>query len=136
MRDLPGFTRTNFTHEGVERDVYRRGTGPGVLVMHEIPGITPQVATFGLRIADAGFSVFMATLFGTPGRPLSFPYVGQQFARACIRREFRVLAANKPAHSVLTTDLIDEEGEPFRAALDRVLAFLREQLLPSGARPA
>ena len=31
-------------------------------------------------------------------------------------------------HSVLTTHLIDEEGQPTRAALDRTLAFLRAQL--------
>ncbi len=266
MSDLAGFTRTTFAHEGVARDVYRRGSGPGVLVMHEIPGITPQVATFGRRLADDGFSVFMPTLFGTPGRPLSFPYVGREFLRACIRREFHVLAAhtsspitewlralarqihaeiggrgvgavgmcltgnfaltlalddilrapvlsqpslpfsvgearrrglhlskeglarlqdrattqglrilglrfqgdplcpperfetlrrdlgeafegieipseagnpegNQPAHSVLTTDLIDAEGEPTRAALDRVLRFLHEELTEGEPAP-
>ena len=32
------------------------------------------------------------------------------------------------AHSVLTTDLVDREGHPTRAALERVLAFFDEQL--------
>lgn len=33
------------------------------------------------------------------------------------------------AHSVLTTDLVDEAGHPTRVAADRTLAFLRERLL-------
>lgn len=33
-------------------------------------------------------------------------------------------------HSVLTTDLIDEPGEPTREALDAVLALLKAKLLP------
>jgi dienelactone hydrolase len=37
----------------------------------------------------------------------------------------------KPAHSVLTNHLIDETGEPTREALERTLAFLKEQLMPA-----
>jgi dienelactone hydrolase len=263
MSMLEGFTESSFNHDGVERTLYRRGHGPGIIVMHEIPGITPQVAHFGRRIADAGFSVVMPDLFGTPGKPLSVPYIAGQLARACISREFHVLASHasspitdwlralcrqihseiggrgvgaigmcltgnfalalamdpclmapvlsqpslpfpmgperraalhlspsglaclkrrvredqvrvlglrfngdpmcpperfetlrrelgnafegieidaahanpdaaKPAHSVVTTHLIDEEGQPTRAALDRVIAFFGEQLRPGG----
>ena len=91
---LEGFTVAPMTLDGVERDVYRRGTGPGVIVMHEIPGITPTVARFARIVADAGFSVLMPNLFGTPGRPMSMPYAAGQLARACINREFSVFAAN------------------------------------------
>jgi hypothetical protein len=34
----------------------------------------------------------------------------------------------KPPHSVMTTQLIDREGEPTKAALNQVLRFLRERL--------
>jgi hypothetical protein len=34
-----------------------------------------------------------------------------------------------PAHSVLTNHLIDAAGQPTREALDRTLAFLKEQLV-------
>jgi dienelactone hydrolase len=61
--------------------------------MSEMPGITPAVAAFAERVASAGFSVFMPQLFGTPGRPLSPAYVAESFARICISREFRMLAA-------------------------------------------
>jgi len=33
-------------------------------------------------------------------------------------------------HGVLTTDLVDQPGEPTRRALDRVLEFLAERLRP------
>jgi dienelactone hydrolase len=35
----------------------------------------------------------------------------------------------RTAHSVVTVDLVDEEGHPTRAALERVLGFFRERLL-------
>lgn len=91
---LPGFTETTFTHDGTTRTVYRRGTGPGVVIMPEIPGITPPVAAFAARVAEAGFTTFTASLFGTPGKPMTPLYVAEQITRACISREFSVLAAN------------------------------------------
>lgn len=91
---LDGFETTTFSHAGQPRTVYRRGAGPAVLVMHEIPGITPEVARFARRVADAGFRVYLPHLFGTPGRPLSLGYAGAGILRACILREFHVLARN------------------------------------------
>jgi dienelactone hydrolase len=90
---LEGFSRSSFEHEGEARPVFRAGQGPAVVVIHEIPGITPEVAAFARRVAEAGFSVYLPELFGTPGKPFSLPYVAQQMARACIAREFHVLAS-------------------------------------------
>jgi len=92
---LEGFTTETFVHEGKERVVYRRGSGPGVVVIHEIPGITPEVARFGRLCADAGFTVKVPWMFGTPGKPLSPAYALGQMARACVSKEFKVLAANE-----------------------------------------
>jgi dienelactone hydrolase len=89
---LDGFESSSFTHDGVTRTLYRRGIGPGVVIVHEIPGITPEVAGFGRRVADAGFTAVLPNLFGTPGKPFSNSYMLGQMARACISREFHVLA--------------------------------------------
>ena len=90
---LDGFRQTEFQHDGTRYPVHRGGTGPGVVVMHEIPGITPQVAEFAERVVDAGFHVALPELFGTRGRPISGGYIAGQMARACISREFHVLAS-------------------------------------------
>jgi dienelactone hydrolase len=92
---LEGFEETTFAHDGATRTVFRRGKGPGVVVMHEIPGIYPAVTEFATRVADAGFTVAMPHLFGDVGRPLSGGYLGGSMLRACISREFRVLAARE-----------------------------------------
>lgn len=89
---LDGFDSFGFTHEGTRRDVYTRGEGPGVVVMHEVPGITPQVAGFAERVADEGFTAFVPHMFGTPGQPISSGYVLGQIVQCCVRREFHVLA--------------------------------------------
>lgn len=91
--DLEGFSVSTMTFDDRARDVYRRGKGPGVIVMHEAPGITPEVARFGRTLADAGFTVFMPTLFGTPGREFSAVYTLESFASVCVRREIHMFAA-------------------------------------------
>jgi len=91
---LSGFDESAFTHAGVSFPVYRTGAGPGVVIIHEIPGITPQVARFARRVADAGFTVVLPELFGIAGRRLSVGYLADSVARVCVRREFHVLARN------------------------------------------
>jgi dienelactone hydrolase len=95
MTTIPGFTTTELTFLGKTRTVYRAGTGPAVIVMNEVPGITPEVARFARWVAEAGFSVWMPQFLGTPLRPISPGYVAQSLARVCISREFRLLAANE-----------------------------------------
>ena len=67
---IDGFDRRSFRHDGLERDVYWAGAGPAVVVVHEIPGMHPGVIAFGRRLVDAGFSAYLPSLFGTPGRPM------------------------------------------------------------------
>jgi dienelactone hydrolase len=95
MTDVPGFTRQVLTFDGKTKDVFWAGSGPGVIVMSEVPGITPQVAGFAQRVVDAGFTVFMPHLFGEDMRPLDRGYAIRTILRNCISREFRVLAANE-----------------------------------------
>jgi dienelactone hydrolase len=93
---LEGFEVTPFTSSGGStRDVYRTGTGPAVIVIHEVPGITPPVAVFGQKIADRGMTAVLPNLFGTPGRPMTIPYALSSFARACVSSEFTILATNR-----------------------------------------
>ncbi len=68
---LDDFDRDTFTSRGVTHPVYRKGSGPGVVVVTEVPGITPQVADFARRVVDDGFTVAMPDLFGDAGRPMA-----------------------------------------------------------------
>ena len=51
----------------ITKTVYVAGTGPAVIVMHEMPGISPHVARFARWVRDAGFTVYMPSLFGRDG---------------------------------------------------------------------
>lgn len=92
---LPGYTLDSFTALGVTRDLYRTGAGPAVIVLAEMPGITPKVAEFGQRVAEIGCSVAIPQLFGTPGVAPSTGAFLKSFARACISREFAVFATGR-----------------------------------------
>lgn len=93
--ELSDFTARRMAPLGLEKTVYVAGEGPGVIVMHEMPGITPQVARFARRVRDAGFCVYLPVLFGTPGRPFSPGYIAGEALRMCVSREFQIFAANR-----------------------------------------
>jgi len=92
---LAGFTRSVFEHDGVERVVYSAGTGPAVIVIHEIPGLHPGVIDFGRRVVERGFHVRMPSLFGTPGKPFGVGYTIRSLVSGCVAREFTTWALNE-----------------------------------------
>ncbi|WP_273818902.1 dienelactone hydrolase family protein, partial [Providencia rettgeri] len=64
---LEDFTRRQITLDGITKTVYVAGAGPGVIVMAEMPGISPHVARFARWVRDAGLTVYMPSLFGRDG---------------------------------------------------------------------
>lgn len=95
MDPLSDFERTEATFHGESKTVYRKGTGPGVVVMAELPGITPEVADFARRVADIGCTVAMPSMFGVDGRPLSNRALLTVTPAACISKEFHALAVGR-----------------------------------------
>jgi len=91
----PDLERTEVTYDGATHPVFRGGTGPAVIVIHEIPGLYPGVVAFGRRLIAAGMTVYFPSLFGTPGREFSGGYVFGSIARACVSREFATWATHK-----------------------------------------
>jgi dienelactone hydrolase len=89
---VPGFTATTFTHEGREHELYWAGTGPAVIVIHELPGLHPGVTAFGQRLVDAGYTVYLPSLFGRPGEPFAGRELLRSWLRVCVSREFVMLA--------------------------------------------
>lgn len=102
--DLTGFERSTFTALGKTREVLRTGSGPAVIVIAEMPGITPKVLEFAQRVAGIGCTATLPVLFGTPGRdanpkahgPLgTVSYLMSSIVPPCVSREFVVWATGK-----------------------------------------
>lgn len=105
--DLATFQRSRFEHGGFAHDLYRKGQGPAVLVLTEMPGISPQVLGFADVVVAAGLSVVLPDLFGEAGRdPLAggrlaaVGYVASSISRACISEEFTAFALGTPSKAV------------------------------------
>jgi dienelactone hydrolase len=114
---LDGWARGTFTSDGWTRAVFTRGTGPGVIVIHEIPGITPRVAAFANDVAEAGFTVVMPSLVGTPGRAVSGLYGTASMIKVCVAREFTHWALHQTSPIIawlraLAADLHASAGGP------------------------
>lgn len=104
--DLSDFTRDTFTYDGKTRSIFRQGSGPAVIVIAEMPGISPKVLEFARRVVAIGCTAVVPHLFGEPGRDAdpttsgrskldSGRYLMSSIAPACISREFTVLATGK-----------------------------------------
>src|SRR5687767_16014511 len=90
---LEDFTRRDITLDSVSKIVYVAGTGPAVVVMTEMPGISPHVARFARWVRDAGFTVYMPSLFGRDGAVPDAEEAAGVFRRACVSAEFRAFGA-------------------------------------------
>jgi dienelactone hydrolase len=95
MPQLDSWTRGKHTHDGTTHATYRKGAGPGVIVIHEIPGMTPEVIGFAEEVVDAGFTVVMPHLFGEPEAPMNPVTIAKTVSRVCISREFTKLATGE-----------------------------------------
>jgi dienelactone hydrolase len=92
---LDRYDESEFEFDGLRRRVFTRGQGPGIVVMTEVPGIYEAVIEFADRLVDAGYRVYLPDLIGEAGRPFSNAYAIRSIARACIAREFHVLASRR-----------------------------------------
>lgn len=114
---LDGWKKQSFSGGGLTRDTYRRGSGPGVVVIHEVPGMTPSVIRFADDVVDAGFTVVMPSLVGDPGRDVSQGYLMQSMLKVCVAREFTTWATGESSQiagflSALARDVHEQCGGP------------------------
>ena len=88
---LAEYERFDFSDGPWTRPVFKRGAGPAVIIMHEMPGLHPLVIRFADRVAAAGMTVYLPSLFGKPGKRATAGYaMGEMFRAICVSREFHV----------------------------------------------
>ena len=119
---LDSWTPGDHRASGVRHPTYRKGRGPGVIVIHEIPGMTPKVIEFGEELVAAGYTVVMPHLFGEPERPMSPLAVVGSLRRVCVSRAFTVIATQQTSPIAgwlrsLARELHSELGGPGVGAL-------------------
>ena len=111
---LADFVSEERTFGGVTKQVFRIGArGPAVVVMHEVPGVTPNVLRLAKIVADAGYHVAVPVLFGEPGKPPDLLYDAEEVLAMCVSAEFAVWRANgsSPVVDWLRALCVDLYGE-------------------------
>ena len=90
---IPGFAEESFTAAGYTRTIFRRGTGHGVILMHELPGLTRETISFAEWISAQGYHVVLPLLFG---KALQASALGLLKSVAlCLRNEFNCFGAGR-----------------------------------------
>jgi dienelactone hydrolase len=93
---LKDYTRVDYRFGGKTYPVYKRGSGPAVIIIHEMPGLHPLVIRFADRVAASGMTVYCPSLFGVAGKTVDLPYaLTTMIGTICVRREFNVWANYK-----------------------------------------
>ncbi|MFI1441901.1 dienelactone hydrolase family protein [Streptomyces fructofermentans] len=160
----PEWRRRSFTggDEGSSRastyDCYERGTrGPGVVLLPELPGITPEVLGLGDHLVAEGYTVTIPSLFGEPGGEGTALRAAAVAARVCVSAEFRAFALNadrpvagflralardvaarRPGHGVGVVGLCFTGGFALAAAVEPAVlaAVLSQPSVPLSVSPA
>lgn len=119
---IDGWVLGRHEADGRSFDTYRRGVGPGVIIVHEIPGLTQRVIGFADEVVAAGYTVVLPHLFGRVGRPGSTAAALAMLPRLCLSREFTAFAIGRttplaPWLRSLARDLHAELGGPGVGAL-------------------
>ena len=91
---LDGWVRAPFTGGDLTYDCYRKGDGPGVMVIPEVPGISPEVLAFADHVVAAGFTVVLPSLFGVPGKKVTAGYAVAVIGKLCVAKEMRAFATD------------------------------------------
>jgi dienelactone hydrolase len=92
---LDSWTAGSHTADGITHPTYRKGSGPGVIVIHEIPGITPGVAAFAEEVVARGFTVVLPSLFGRDQAPATALETMRSIVQVCVSREFSMFALGR-----------------------------------------
>jgi dienelactone hydrolase len=95
MSLLSGWRRGAHAADGFEFPTYRDGEGPGVIVMHESPGLTPEVVRFGGELVGEGFTVVMPHFFGSAHEAPRRAEAARVIPRLCVGREFSMVATGR-----------------------------------------
>lgn len=117
---LADFATDTFCHDDMIHRYYRLGSGPAVVVIAEIPGITPKVIEFARRVVGAGCTVYLPSLFGTDGADSTThgpSVLVKSLVKVCVSREFTILATGRSSPVVrwlraLAAKAHDECGGP------------------------
>jgi dienelactone hydrolase len=91
MSVMHGWEPGEHTASDVTHPTYRKGTGPGVVVISEIPGITEDVVTFAEEVVAQGHTVVLPHLFGQVPSSDSPMAALSSLRQACVNREFTKL---------------------------------------------
>ncbi len=89
---ITDFSRRLAEVDGVVKTVYVAGSGPAVVLMPEMPGISPDVLRLARWVRDAGFTVYVPSLFGVDGAYPTVEGGTEVVRRACVSAEFRAFA--------------------------------------------
>ncbi|MCB1179148.1 MAG: dienelactone hydrolase family protein [Leptospiraceae bacterium] len=89
------FLEFEFSHKNISHKVFKKGNGPGIIIIHELPGMVKECVNFARNLEKEGFTVYLPLLFGEPNKELDVIDTIKLFRKVCISKEFDLFSNNK-----------------------------------------
>ena len=77
--------------DSITHDVFVKGEGKPVIILHELPGMTPYCLRFAESVVGSGFTVYLPLFFGEAGKT---DLAGNSL-HICVHREFKIWSKNE-----------------------------------------
>ena len=106
---MTGYSSFEFVAQGRRKQVFTKGSGPGILLMHELPGMVRECVELADYIASKDYTVFLPLLFGAPNVRFTQARTALYFAEICVRREIRLLARDEDSPITLWLRALAQE---------------------------
>ena len=90
----PFIEHFEYSRGGITHTVFTAGSGPGVVLMHELPGMTKEFWRLANWLAEH-FTVWAPDLFGNSSTPTK-PIMAKLLIKACISRKIHLFSNNDP----------------------------------------
>lgn len=94
MKSL-GYESFEFTDGQFNKTVFKKGKGPGIIIMHELPGLSIETVYLADYLVKHGFTVYLPLMFGEPLMPADAASTATNMARLCISKEFHLFSARE-----------------------------------------
>jgi len=89
------YLASTFAHDGMRHDVYKGGSGPTVILMHEAGGLEHTTLDIADRFWAEGFRVLLPVLVGRPHADGSGSSVVANLLKLCVSREVFVFLTGR-----------------------------------------
>ena len=90
-----GYSSFELSDGEFKKTVFTKGKGPAIIIMHELPGMSPETILFANHLVKQGFKIYLPLMFGEPMMAADAASSAKNMAHLCVSKEFHLFTSGK-----------------------------------------